>query len=132
METLHTRHDPPGTARAASRYSQAVEVAPGLRWLYVSGQVGFRPDGSLPVDHADQHAQVWANVLALLADAGMDASHVVRVNGFVTSADEVPRYRFARDHALGDACPASTLVIVSGLVLPELVVEVEITAAAPV
>jgi enamine deaminase RidA (YjgF/YER057c/UK114 family) len=42
-----------------------------------------------------------------------------------------PRFRVARDRALGAACPASTLVIVAGLVTPELVVEIEATAAAP-
>ena len=131
METLHTRHDPAGAVGAASRYSQAVETAAGMRWLHLSGQIGLRPDGSLPPDEAGQHEQAWSNVLALLAAAGMDATHVVRVNGYVTSAAEVSRYREARDRALEGACPASTLVIVAGLVVPELVVEIEATAAAP-
>jgi enamine deaminase RidA (YjgF/YER057c/UK114 family) len=131
METLHTRHDPAGSVGAASRYSQAVETAPGLRWLHLSGQIGMAPDGTVAADAGGQHARTWANVLALLEAAGMDASHLVRVNAYVTSADEVPRYREARDRALAGACPASTLVIVAGLVLPELVVEIEATAAAP-
>ena len=128
--TIHTMHDPADGVASASRYSQAVEVSPGKRWLLTSGQIGYRPDGSLPADVAGQHAQAWVNVLAALAVAGMDASNIVRVNAFVTSADEVPRFREARDRALGAAKPASTLVVVAALVVPELVVEIEVTAAA--
>ncbi len=129
--TIHSLLDPADGVPSASRYSQAVEVAPGLRWLATSGQIGYRPDGSLPADEAGQHAEAWANVIRLLAAAGMGVEHIVRVNAFVTAPAEVPRFREARDRALGAARPASTLVIVAALVVPELVVEIEVTAAAP-
>ena len=67
----------------------------------------------------------------MLASAGMGVEHIVRVNAFVTSLDQVPLYRVGRDAALGDSKPASTLVVVAGLVDPALVVEIEVTAAAP-
>jgi len=129
--TIHATHDPAGQVSSASRYSQGVESAPGLRWLHVSGQIGLRADGSLPDDHAGQHEQTWENVKGVLASAGMGVEHIVRVNGFITGTEQIAPYRTARDAAMGDSKPASTLVIVAGLVDPALVVEIEVTAAAP-
>ena len=129
--TIHATHDPARQVSSASRYSQAVEATAGLRWLHTSGQIGMRPDGSIPATHAEQHEQTWANVLGVLESAGMGVEHIVRVNGYVTSLEQVPLYRTGRDAALGASRPASTLVIVAGLVDPALVVEIEVTAAAP-
>lgn len=129
--TIHATHDPAGQVSSASRYSQAVEAVAGLRWLHTSGQIGIRPDGSIPATHDEQHAQTWANVLGVLRSAGMGVEHIVRVNAYVTGAEQVPLYRTGRDAALGSSKPASTLVIVAGLVDPALVVEIEVTAAAP-
>ena len=67
----------------------------------------------------------------MLASAGMGVEHIVRVNGFITGRSRCRSYRTARDAAMGDSKPASTLVIVAGLVDPALVVEIEVTAAAP-
>jgi 2-iminobutanoate/2-iminopropanoate deaminase len=129
--TIHATHDPAGQVSSASRYSQAVEAVPGLRWLHTSGQIGMRPDGSIPATHEEQHEQTWANVRGVLEAAGMGVEHIVRVNAYVTSLEQVPAYRVGRDAALGDSKPASTLVVVAGLVDPALVVEIEVTAAAP-
>ena len=131
MQTTHQPHDPAGQVPAASRYSQAIETAPGLRFIHLSGQIGLRPDGTLAPDHAGQHTQTWRNVLGLLAAAGMHAGHLVRVNAYVTSPEQVPLYREARDEALGEARPASTLVVVAALAAPDWVVEIEAVAAAP-
>jgi enamine deaminase RidA (YjgF/YER057c/UK114 family) len=130
METLHRQIDPAGQARSASRYSQAVETAAGLRHVFVSGQIGMNADGSVAATAREQHELCWRNVLGLLAEAGMGPEHLVRVNGYLVGADQVPVYREVRDQVLGDAKPASTVVLVAGLVLPELVVEIEAVAAA--
>ena len=131
MQTTHTPHDPAQQAAAASRYSQAIETDPGLRFLHVSGQVGVDADGST-VDGADaQHDQAWANVLGLLHGAGMGAEHLVRVNAFLVGADQLAPSRRTRDRVLGTAKPASTVVIVAGLADPRWVVEIEAIAAAP-
>lgn len=129
--TIHATHDPAGQASSASRYSQGVSSEPGLRWLHLSGQIGMLADGSVAPTHEEQHAQTWRNVVGVLEAAGMGIEHIVRVNAFITGPEQVAPYRVARDAALGASKPASTLVIVAGLVLPELVVEIEVTAAAP-
>ncbi len=121
----------PATLHApAGKYSHGVEVPPGARMLYVSGQVGAKPDGSTAASDAAQCEQAWANVMNVLAAAGMGAADIVKLNAYVTRTDLIPVYRVARDKALGDAVPpASTLVVAAGLANPAWVVEIECVAA---
>lgn len=121
----------PGTIAAPqARYSHSVEVPPNARWLYVSGQVGVDKDGNLPSDIESQSENCWRNVEAILKDAGMGFDDVVRVNSYITDSRFVGGWRAGRDKVLtGDHVPASTLVVVSGLAAPEMLVEVEVVAA---
>ena len=105
-----------------SAYSQAVEVPAGMRTLHVSGQVGVSPGRELAVGDEAQHVQVWANIFAILADAGMDASDFISIHGYVTNQDGIALYRKVRDRVMGGHEPASTLLIVSGLADPAWVV----------
>jgi 2-iminobutanoate/2-iminopropanoate deaminase len=130
METVHRQIDPPGQAQSASRYSQAVETAPGLRYVHASGQIGMDAGGAVAASAREQHEQCWRNLLGLLEAAGMGPEHLVRVNAYLVGADQIPIYREVRDRMIGDAKPASTVVLVVGLALPELVVEIEAVAAA--
>ena len=116
---------PPG-----GKYSHGVETAAGARMLHVSGQVGAKPDGSTAPSDAAQCDQAWANVMNVLAAAGMGAGDIVKLNAYVTRTDLIPVYRAARDKALGNAVPpASTLVVVAALANPAWVVEIECVAA---
>jgi enamine deaminase RidA (YjgF/YER057c/UK114 family) len=121
----------PATVHApAGKYSHGVEVPPGARLLYVSGQVGAKPDGSTAPSDAAQCEQAWANLMNVLAAAGMGAADIVKLNAYVTRTDLIPVYRTARDKALGDAVPpASTLVVAAALANPAWVVEIECVAA---
>jgi len=127
---MHKGHNPPTVPKPPSRHAQAVESRSGLRWLHVSGQIGLDADGRLADDAAGQHAQVWRNILNLLADAGMEARHLVKVTAYVTSPAQVALYREHRDRALNGVEVASTLVVVAALAHPDWVVEIEAAAAA--
>lgn len=129
-ETRHHHANPAGAPAPASRYSQLVRVEPQRRWVFLSGQVGLRPDGSLPEDAVRQMRQAWANLLALLAAEDLGPEHLVRVNAYVTRQDLVRLYRETRDEALAGAEPSSTLVVVAGLADPDCVFEVEAVAAS--
>jgi 2-iminobutanoate/2-iminopropanoate deaminase len=111
------------------RYSHAVEVSPNARWLYISGQVGIGPDGKLAEGFGAQVEQTWRNILAILEDAKMAMADVVKVTVFLTRDGDIAEYRAARDRIIGDHRPASTLVVISRLVRPEMLVEVEAVAA---
>lgn len=124
------RHNPTTVHAPAGKYSHGVEAPPGTRLLYVSGQVGAKPDGTTASSDAAQCEQAWANVKNVLAAAGMGLDDIVKLNAYITRTDLIPVYRAARDKVLGDiAPPASTLVVVSALANPSWVVEVECVAA---
>ncbi|KVF56378.1 RidA family protein [Burkholderia cepacia] len=122
-------HNPAGVAVPLSRYSHGVSAPVDARWLHISGQVGIAPDGSVPEDPERQMDIAWDNVFAVLADAGMTAADLVKVDGFLTRPDLVPLYRTVRERRLGGHASASTVVIVSGLVVPALLVEIQAVAA---
>jgi len=124
------RHNPATVHAPAGKYSHGVEAPAGARFLYVSGQVGAKPDGSTAPSDAAQCEQAWANVKNVLAGAGMGVDDIVKLNAYVTRADLIPVYRTARDRAVGNAAPpASTLVVVAALANPAWVVEIECVAA---
>ncbi len=123
------RHTPTAVAPPFSPYSHGIEVPPNARWLFLSGQVGVAPDGTTSADPRVQNEQAWANISEILASAGMGIEDIVRIDAYLTSPDVVPAFRDVRGEVIGDARPASTLLIVAGLAAPDWCVEIEIVAA---
>ena len=128
---MHLKRNPATIAAPVPTgcYSHAVEVAPNARWLYISGQSGVRPDGSLPVDFAAQAEQTFANIRAILVDAKMNVDDLVKLVVFITRSEDLPDCRRFRNTFLGEARPAQTLVRIVGLAIPGWLIEVEAVAA---
>lgn len=122
-------HNPAGIAPPFSTYSHGAAVAAGARWLYVSGQVGVTPEGVVPDDPEKQIKLAWDNLFAVLADAGMTGTDLVKVDGFITRPDLVSHYRKERERRFAGHAAATTLVIVAGLAEPNLLVEIQAVAA---
>ena len=110
--------------------SQGVAVSTG-RTVYVSGQVARGVDGQL-VGRGDVHAQtrkVLENVQSVLAEAGGTMSDVVKVTVFVTNlAEHFSAIHEVRAEFFSSDYPASTLVEVSRLVDPDMLIEIEAVA----
>lgn len=128
MDLIQAGGGPPSSQAA---YSSAVAIAAGTRTLYLSGQTGRRPDGDIPADAEEQCEQIWRRVLDLLHEQGLGPHDIVRIQGYVTGAAHLPAYQASRKRALQGHLPASTTVIVSGLVHPDLLVELDVIAAYP-
>ncbi len=126
---MHLSHNPDTVVAPFSNYSQAVEVPAGARWLYVSGQVGVDVDGAAGDGFAAQCDIAWRHVLNLLEAAGMGPGDVVKITVFLTRAEDIPAYREGRDRAMGEAKPASTLLVISSLARPNWLIEIEAVAA---
>ncbi len=126
--TTHTIHDI-GIARQIGRYSDAIEVKPNQRWLMTAGTPGFTDAGQIPADIVGQSELAWENVLRALAKADMTVHDLVKVTQYLTRAEDVKAYAQVRNRFLGEARPASMLLITPQLVWPSLLVEVEIVAA---
>jgi 2-iminobutanoate/2-iminopropanoate deaminase len=122
-------HNPPAIAAPIGTYSHGVEVPPSARWLYVAGQIAVRKDGTVPATIEEQTVVAWENVTAVLASAGMKVTDIVRIDQFLTNPADFPAYVRARARFLGAHRPASTVVVASALIRPELLVEVEVVAA---
>jgi enamine deaminase RidA (YjgF/YER057c/UK114 family) len=123
------KHNPASTVKPFASYSQGVEVPPNARWLYVAGQVGVNPDGSIAKGSAAQVERAWANVLAVLESAGMGPEHLVRVNVYITRPEDVELNRASWAKVAKNGGPAITMVTVARLSHPDWVVEVEVVAA---
>lgn len=123
------KHNPARVAPPFSNYAHGVEVPADARWVYVSGQVGVRPDGATAEGPQAQMEQAFANIFAVLDAAGMDRSDLVKVTSLLTRREDIPIMREVRERLLGDALPASTLMIVAGLAQEDWLVEIEAVAA---
>ena len=122
-------HNPKSVAAPIGTYSHGIETPPDARWLHVAGQIGVRPDGSVPGTIEEQTEVVWQNILAVLADAGMGIGDVVKITSFLTRFENFPKFAQVRAKYLGSHRPASTLLVISSLARPEFLVEVEAIAA---
>ena len=96
--------------------------------VWVSGTVGMDEKGHVPEDVVEQFDLALRNFDACLKAAGAGPEHVVKVTVFLTDIDDRSRINPARQRYFGEHRPASTLVEVSALVLPELKVEIEAQA----
>jgi 2-iminobutanoate/2-iminopropanoate deaminase len=124
----HAIHDI-GVAKQIGAYSDAVEAGPNLRWLLTSGTPGLSTGGELPPDITGQAELAWEHVVRVLGYAGMTVADVVKVTQYLTRAEDIPAYAKVRTRFLGDARPASMLLVIPQLVRPEFLVEVEVVAA---
>lgn len=124
-----THHTPATIAPPASQYVHGVQIEGASRWLICSGQIGTEPGGRVAGDSRAQMRSCWQRLLAILEDAGMSKTHIVKVTGYLTDAGDVGLYREVRDEMLGIET-ASTLVVVAALAHPDWTVEIELTAAA--
>ena len=115
-------------------YVQANDVTGMHRVLICSGQAAMDAEGR-PIHSGDmgaQLAQALDNVEAILREAGLTWAHVVRLNAYTTDVDRYFGAWMSAKQRLADAgCrPASTLLGVTRLAFPDLLVEIEVTAVA--
>jgi enamine deaminase RidA (YjgF/YER057c/UK114 family) len=128
-----TRLNPPALSTPTG-YSH-VTVITG-RQVQVSGQVALDAAGALvgKGDLGAQAEQVYANLIAALAGAGATLADVAKVVTYVVdlTPEKAAAVRAVRMRHLGDGpFPASTMVGVTSLVHPDMLIEIEVVAALP-
>ena len=119
-----------GLPEPISHYTDAV------RWgdlLWVSGCAAITADGQVAAagNVTGQAELAHEHLGRALHAAGTDFAHVLKVTVFLTRIADRAAVNEVRKKYFGNARPASTLVQVSGLVLPELLVEIEAVAGIP-
>ena len=98
--------------------------------LVLSGAVSVGPDGEVigAGDFDAQAQQVIRNIETILTAAGSRLDNIVKVTIYLTDAAYWPNIIELRGRCFNPPYPASTMIVVSGLALPELMVEIEAIA----
>ena len=121
-QVIHTDTAP----KAIGPYSQAVKAG---NMLFVSGQVPFVPE-TMEIVEGDvkaQTAQSLKNVQAILAEAGLDFSHVVKSTVFIKDMNEFAQINEVYAEFFGENKPARACVEVARLP-KDVKVEIEVIA----
>ncbi len=138
IDTLPPRA-PSNVVLLPAGWPQPIGYANGIKArgdvLFIGGMVGWDEHGRFPPDFVGQTRQLLANIMAVMAEGGASASHIVRMTWYVRDMDEYLKARPALGEVykqvMGDHYPAMALVAVTRLVEPEARLEIETTAVIP-
>jgi enamine deaminase RidA (YjgF/YER057c/UK114 family) len=126
---MNTEISPSTIAPPAANYAHAILVEDPRRTLHMSGVVPTSPDGTVPQGLHEQTEVVWANILAILAEADMTVRDIVSITTYVVNSEPLADIMAVRDRVLGGHRVASTLVTVPALARPAWRLEIAVIAA---
>lgn len=118
-------------ARSGSPYEQTIGFSRAVRvgsTVVVSGTAPVWPDGQVDPDPVVQARRCWEIVTAALEELGAGVADVVRTRQYLVGADFADAVGAVHGEVFGDVRPASTMVVVAGLLDPRWLVEVEADA----
>ncbi len=133
--TLHARSaiNPDGLLKFPGPVSQGMR-AKADEYIFVAGQVALGPDGAVvaPHDMDGQARKVLENIDILLKEAGADWDNIVDFTTYIVGSQHMTAFMQVRNELFptyfkSGVYPPNTLIFVSGLFKPELVLEIHVT-----
>lgn len=121
--------NPTGAYAPVAAYSHQVEVPADARWLVLSGQIGMRPDGTVPAEATEQIGVALDNIRRNLETAGTEIGDLVKLTVYLVGDIDADARRQVLSIFLGAHKPSMTLLYVSALASPVLKVEIDAWAA---
>jgi enamine deaminase RidA (YjgF/YER057c/UK114 family) len=118
--------EPPSPWESAYEYSRVVVAGP---WVQIGGTTAVDPTGVI-IGHNlyEQAAEIFRKLLAELARTGLTAADVVATRAYVTDISRAGEVGRAHAEAFAPVRPLFTLVEVSALIDPRMLVEIELSA----
>ncbi len=123
--------NPPDVHSPVAAYAHQIEIRGNERLLVLSGQIGMRPDGSVPADPAEQLGVAFENLRRNLQAAQMEMTDLVKVTLYLAGEMDPARRREVLAAALQGHQPCMTLIYVVALANAALKVEVDAWASRP-
>ena len=129
---MNARYVNPAELKTQSYYTHGIarEGTP----VFLTGQVAWDKDGELVGrgDIAVQMAQIWHNIGVAVTELGATLGDIVKIVTYSTSREWLPAIHTERGrHFQPGRFPASTFVLVGGLVDPDMLVEIDVTVMVP-
>jgi 2-iminobutanoate/2-iminopropanoate deaminase len=132
MKEIQRRNLDIGIAKHIGPYSDGVvvETLDHVRTLTSAGTPGMRPDGTIPKEFKEQAELAWVNIGRLLDAAEMTKDDLVSITQYLVRREDLAVHGPIRKAFLGEARPASMLMLVAGLPWPDMLIEIRIEAVA--
>ena len=110
------------------QYAPAV-TAGGL--VFIAGQIGLRPDGTIPETPKEQISCAFDRLGAILESLGLDFTNLVELVSYhVDLPSQLAGFREVKEQYIKSDFPAWTILGITSLARPELMIEIKAVAAA--
>ena len=98
-------------------------------FCFVAGTTGYDyATMTMPADVTSQSRNCFKTIAAALQEAGFALADIVRATYYITDVKDADAHFVVCGEVLGDIRPAATLLVVAGLLKPEMKIEIEVTA----
>ncbi|BCS28772.1 RidA family protein [Aspergillus puulaauensis] len=128
---------PPSIQPPGGKYSHVLVVSGPHKSIEIAGQVGVKPDGTIPKTYEEQVKQAFSNLKACLDSVGPEKAIITRLRYYIVDykyPEKFDALREAREiifDGYTHPFPPSVLVPVPALGDPDFLVEVEASAVVP-
>ena len=126
---MNTVYAPESKIAPQTHYSDAVEVPPNSRLLFISGQVGMHPDGSIPDGIEAQTELALENMIVTLRAAGMELEDLVQTTAFVARSEDFAGFQRARTRVFGDRARPGSIGVIASQWKYKILIEIAAIAA---